>query len=324
MITWLVILNGETIMDLIKFTPVFKEKIWGGTKLKSEFGYDICGKKVGECWGVSAHPAGDVTVDGGEFNGLKLSELWDTHPELFGNPAKGSKFPLLTKIIDAEQDLSIQVHPDDRYAMEHEDSFGKTECWYILTCDEDAEIVIGHNAKTKDELRQMIDENRWDELLRREQVHPGDFFYIAPGTIHSIKGGIMLLETQQSSDVTYRLYDYDRLSDDGEPRELHLKESFDVIKAPYDPMHLESNVQRSDNAWFRQLEAGEFFTVWKARMDGEEKIVRDQVFLIGTCIEGSATIGDTEVKKGDHFIIPGGGDDLVVKGTAKFVFSAPA
>ena len=124
-------------MDLIKFKPVFKEKIWGGDRLKSEFGYDLSGDKVGECWGVSAHPAGDVTVDGGEFDGLSLSELWDTHPELFGNPSKGSKFPLLTKIIDAEQDLSIQVHPDDRYAMEHENSFGKTECWYILECDEE-------------------------------------------------------------------------------------------------------------------------------------------------------------------------------------------
>lgn len=314
-------------MEIIKFLPVFKVKIWGGKRLKSDFGYDIPEGYIGECWGVSAHPSGDVIVDGGKYDGMKLSELWDKYPELFGNPSKGSNFPLITKIIDAEEDLSIQVHPDNDYALVHENSKGKTECWYILECDEDAEIIIGHNAKTKEELIQMVNEKRWDELLRKESVHPGDFFYIAAGTIHSIKGGIMLLETQQSSDITYRLYDYDRL-EDGKPRELHIKKSLDVIKAPYDPMHLESNVQRSENAWFRQLEAGEYFTVWKARMDGEERIIQDQPFLIGTCVEGSAYIGSELVKKGDHFIIPNkgsdpDGDELIVKGTAKFVFSAP-
>ena len=142
-------------MELLFLEPVFKEAIWGGTKLRDSFGYDIPSDTTGECWAISAHKNGDCKIAGGRYDGRYLSQLWEEEPELFGN-YPGSQFPLLIKIIDAKNDLSIQVHPDDAYASEHENgSLGKTECWYVLDCEPGTKIVIGHNAKDKKELEEI-------------------------------------------------------------------------------------------------------------------------------------------------------------------------
>ena len=209
-------------MELLFMEPVFKEAIWGGTKLRDVFGYEIPSDTTGECWAVSAHKNGDCRIAGGMYDGRLLSSLWEEKPELFGN-YPGDQFPLLVKIIDAKADLSIQVHPDDEYAKVHEDgSLGKTECWYILDCDPGTEIVIGHHAGSHEEMEAMIRGHQWDEFIRKVPVKKGDFFQINPGCVHAIKGGTLILETQQSSDITYRVYDYDRLSD-GKPSRRRLK-----------------------------------------------------------------------------------------------------
>ena len=198
-------------MELLFMDPVFKEAIWGGTKLRDVFDYEIPSDTTGECWAISGHANGMSHVAGGRFDGKTLGELWKEEPEIFGN-YPGSQVPLLIKIIDAKNDLSIQVHPDDAYAGEHENgSLGKTECWYVLDCEPGTEIVIGHNAKTHEELEDMVHNGRWSELIREVPVKKGDFIQIDPGTVHAIKGGITILETQQNSDITYRVYDYDRL-----------------------------------------------------------------------------------------------------------------
>ena len=308
-------------MSIIKFKPVFKETIWGGDRLNTDFGYEEAGSSTGECWGISAHPSGDVVVSGGEYDGLRLSELWKYHHEIFGL-VNGAQFPLIIKIIDAKEDLSIQVHPDDEYAYTHENSMGKTECWYILDCDEDSQIVIGHNAKDKEELVSMIEKGQWDKLIRYENIKPGDFFFIEAGTVHAIKGGTLILETQQNSDITYRLYDYERTIS-GVKRNLHIRQSIDVIKVPYDEKAARPNPLKSVNTWFDQLATCEYFTIWKAELNGERNLVMDQSFLIGTCIEGKSTFGDTEVYKGDHFIIPNGKGNIPVVGNAEFIFSTP-
>ena len=147
-------------MELIYLKPVFKQMIWGGNRLRTDFGYDIPGDQTGECWAIGAHPNGDCEVAEGTFAGQKLSELWQNHRELFGG-FPGDRFPLLIKIIDAKNDLSIQVHPDDAYAKEHENgSLGKMECWYILDAKKDQTIVIGHNAKNHEEVQSMIEGHR--------------------------------------------------------------------------------------------------------------------------------------------------------------------
>ena len=208
--------------ELLFLEPVCTHNIWGGKKLREEFGYAVEGDDLGECWGISAHPEGDGMIRKGSYQGKTLSQMWAEHPELFGN-LPYDRYPLLTKIIDAQDDLSIQVHPDDAYAQKNENgSLGKTECWYIMDCKEDATLVVGHNAKTKDELDDMVAQGRWQELIREVPIRKGDFIQIDPGTVHAIKADTLILETQQNSAITYRLYDYGRLQN-GKPRQLDRK-----------------------------------------------------------------------------------------------------
>ena len=196
--------------DLLFMKPYCREVIWGGQRLKEIYGYETSGCHTGEAWVVSANENGQSVVDRGEYKGRTLKELWDSHRELFGN-LPGEEFPLLVKLIDAREDLSIQVHPDDGYARLHEaGARGKNECWYILDCPQEADIIIGHRAKSRGELARMVEEKRWDYLLNVIPIHKGDCFYIPSGTIHAIRRGTLLLEIQQNSDLTYRLYDYGR------------------------------------------------------------------------------------------------------------------
>jgi mannose-6-phosphate isomerase class I len=292
--------------------PVFQDAIWGG-KLLQEFGYHNASDKAGECWGISAHKNGDCTIANGEFAGKTLSWCWENHRELFGN-MEGKVFPLLVKILGAEDDLSIQVHPDDAYAAEHENgALGKTECWYILDCKEDATIVIGHNAKDKQELADMIHQERWNELIRVVPIKKGDFFQINPGCLHAIKGGTLLIETQQSSDVTYRVYDYDRLQN-GKPRELHVQQSIDCITAPHEDYKEERIVSRHSGMTGEMLVKCPFYTLEKWEIDGEYEFEMDKPFMNVSVIEGEGKINDTNLVKGDHFIIPSGKDKYNFKG----------
>lgn len=306
--------------ELLFLNPVFKETIWGGNRLKEDYGYDIPSDHTGECWAISAHPNGDGTVAGGRFDGKTLSTLWNENRELFGN-LEGDQFPLLIKIIDAKADLSIQVHPDDAYAAEHENgSLGKTECWYILDCDEGAQIVVGHNAKDHDEVKQMIEEKRWNDFIRVIPIHKGDFFQINPGTVHAIKTGTVILETQQSSDVTYRVYDYDRLQD-GKPRQLHVQQSIDVIEAPYVPDSLDKEVCNTGDAVVTTLVKCPFYEVKKIEIDGQAVIGNTAPFVNVSVLDGEGTLGDVSIKKGDHFIVPAGYGDLALAGKMFLIIS---
>ncbi len=296
--------KGDFLMknEIIFLKPVFKEMIWGGNRL-TEFGYDISSNNTGECWAISAHPNGDCVVDGGSFDGMTLSELWSSHGELFGN-VENDRFPLLIKIIDANDDLSIQVHPDDEYAKTNENgSLGKTECWYVLDCKKDATIVIGHNAKDKTELEDMINNHRWNEFIREIPIKKGDFFQINPGCLHAIKGGTMILETQQNSDITYRVYDYDRLQD-GKPRQLHVKQSIEVIEVPYIPTNLEKDIIACGNIKREKLVSCEYYTVEKIDISGDAELEQSYKFMNVSIIDGQGLIDGIPIKKGSHFILP--------------------
>ena len=216
---------------ILKIKPVFKEMIWGGHKLRDVYGYDIPSDHTGECWAISAHKNGDCTIENSEFAGKTLSWLFENHRELFGN-IEGNEFPLLVKIIDAKDDLSVQVHPNDEYAKDHEDSLGKTECWYVLQADEGTKMVMGHHAKTKEEFVKAIEEDDYENLLNSFEIQEGDFFYIPSGTLHAICSGSLIYEAQQSSDITYRVYDYHRKDKDGNERQLHVQQSIDVTNVP--------------------------------------------------------------------------------------------
>lgn len=290
--------------EILFMKPVFKRVVWGGNRLGSEWGYEIPGNDTGECWAVSAHPNGDCTVMEGTFAGMKLSRLWTEQPQLFGSGGEGG-FPLIVKIIDACDDLSIQVHPGDDYAKRNEEgSLGKTECWYVLDAPEGAALVIGHNARDKAELEDMVRGGKWEEFLREVPVKKGDFIQIEPGTVHAIKGGIEIFETQQSSDITYRVYDYGRLQN-GKPRELHIEKSIDVINVPAKPLQeCIINVAAGDKNTMNTLVSCGCFNVWKLDVEGEAEVSQDYPFLIMSVIGGEGSVDGHPVKKGSHFILP--------------------
>ena len=320
-------MNGENLScnqpckEILFMNPVFTHNIWGGTKLREEFGYAIEGDDIGECWGIAAHPNGTCTIADGAYKGKKLSDLWEEHKELFGN-TQGKVFPLLIKIIDAKADLSIQVHPDDTYAAEHENgSLGKMECWYILDCEPDSKLVIGHNAKTHEELEDMVHNGRWSELIREVPVKKGDFIQIDPGTVHAIKGGITILETQQNSDITYRVYDYDRLSN-GKPRQLHVQQSLDVIKVPAAPMSecmIETGEAETNK--LQKLIECKYYQVFHMKVVGKAEFEQSYPFLIVSVVEGNGLLNHTSVKKGDHFILPCGYGNVEIEGNLELVAS---
>lgn len=288
---------------VLKMKPVFKEMIWGGHKLKDVYGYDIPSDHTGECWALSAHKNGDCEVADGEFAGKTLSWVFENHRELFGN-IEGDQFPLLVKIIDAKNDLSVQVHPDDAYARANENSLGKTECWYVLQAEEGTKMVMGHHARTKEEFIKAIEEDDYDNLLNSFQIKEGDFFYIPSGTLHAICSGSLIYEAQQSSDITYRVYDYHRKGADGKERQLHVKQSIEVTKVPSDNDRKQEFVKtKLENGEKTRYVESEFFKVDKYQLEDENVIKNDAPFQMVSVLNGEGTMDGDVIKKGDHFII---------------------
>ena len=305
---------------LIHLKPIFHEKIWGGRKLETEFGYDIPEGPIGECWAISAHPNGDCTITEGRYTGKALSWLWDNHRELFGD-LEGDRFPLLVKILDAKDSLSIQVHPDDVYASKHENgSLGKKECWYVLGAKEGGTIIVGQRAHDREEFARMVDEGRWDELVNRTPIKKGDFFQIDPGTIHAIEGGTLILETQQSSDVTYRVYDFDRVDANGNKRPLHLQQALDVVdfslEAPKD-----GTVAAPEVDGVTELESNDHYTVIRVRVDGSRTLEQPHPFMCVSVIEGEGYICGSPVAKGTNLLAPSTVNALVIDGTMTIICS---
>ncbi|AUB53586.1 mannose-6-phosphate isomerase, class I [Enterococcus mundtii] len=306
--------------------PVFQEKIWGGSRLRSVFGFDIPNDKIGEDWAISAHPHGVSVVENGPFKGWKLDDLWKEHKELFGHPSE-PVFPLLIKILDAEDDLSVQVHPDDAYGMAHEGELGKTECWYIIDAEPGAEIIYGHHAKTREELAEMIQDSRWDDLLKKVPVKKGDFFYVPSGTIHAIGKGIMILETQQSSDTTYRVYDYDRKDDQGNTRELHIQQSVDVTTVPAKAPELQIKEIRQGNSSIVTYVETEFFNVYEWDIKGITSFKKQAPYTLMTVIDGAGELViDNQtypLEKGTSAILPSDITEWKVQGELSIIASEP-
>lgn len=269
--------------QLIFVEPIVKKTPWGSEK-----------------WLVSAHESGDCNALG---TGMSLSGLWEKRPDIFCSGKK--RFPLLVKRIDAREDLSVQVHPDDTYAAAHEaGESGKSECWYVASC-KSGSIAIGHNAESREELEEMVLGKRWSDLIREEPIKKGDFFQIDPGTLHAVKGGTEIIEIQQSSSVTYRVYDYDRVFD-GKKRELHLEKSLDVIKCPYKKPSgvTESGVE------------SEYYSVEKAHAEGK---IKKNGFWICVVVSGEGRAEGHKIKKDDAFIVPSGFGEVLFEGGAEIM-----
>ncbi|WP_085991056.1 mannose-6-phosphate isomerase, class I [Oceanobacillus senegalensis] len=307
--------------------PVFQERIWGGQKLKTEYNYEIPTAKTGEAWVISAHPNGPSVIKNGPLEGKTLEDAWNEHGELFNKKADNKEeYPLLIKILDAADDLSVQVHPNDQFAREVEKvPYGKTECWYVLSAETGAELILGHHAKTRDELESMMDNGKWDDLLQRVPVQAGDFFYVPSGTVHAIGKGVVILETQQSSDITYRVYDYDRTDAAGNKRELHLRRAKEVTTVPHKDVKIEQTKTVKDGLTMKKLVEEQYFSVYHWQLDGKTTQRLEQDFLQVSVIEGNAviTIEGTSfvITKGNNFIIPYGIKKYEFSGKAEFIVS---
>lgn len=307
--------------------PIFQERIWGGQKLHTEFHYTIPYERTGEAWAISAHENGPSKILNGELKGKTLLDAWQNNGELFNKPVDNKEaYPLLVKILDANDNLSVQVHPDDQYAREVAmEAYGKTECWYVLSAEEGAELIIGHHAQTKGELEQMIDNGEWEQLLRRVPVTAGEFVYVPSGTIHAIGKGIMILETQQSSDITYRVYDYDRTDAQGNTRELHLEQTKEVTMVPHESPELSTATMKNQDLTETKLVEEQYFTVFRWELKGEANLIREHDFLQVSVVDGTATITTNghanKIQKGDHFIIPASIKDYKLEGNAVMIVS---
>jgi mannose-6-phosphate isomerase len=309
------------MQDVLKLIPIFKERIWGGTKLKDVFNYDIPTELTGECWAISGHSHGNSIIENGPLKGRLLGEVFKTEKYLF-NDINDKEFPLLTKILDANKDLSVQVHPSDSYALKNENDLGKTECWYILDCKEDASIIYGHTATTKQEFIKHIQNDTWDLLLSRVPISKGDFYYVPAGTVHAICEGTLILEVQQSSDTTYRLFDYHRKDNNGNLRPLHIEKALDVITIPHINHFDSKTVKKVQNGLITEFVKETYFTVSKWEIDGAFHFDHKMFHLINV-IEGQGTINNVDVKKGDHLIVTSVAKSIIIEGKLQLIVSHP-
>lgn len=309
----------------LKFEPIFKDYIWGGTNLREKFN-KVLPKDMTRCaesWEISSVQDNISIVSNGYLAGNNLQELIEIYMgDLVGDKVYdkfGDEFPLLIKLIDASDVLSIQVHPDDESAKKRHHAFGKTEMWYVIESESDSKIITGFKPSvTRDDYQKHLNENTLESILNIEEAHPGDVFFIPPGRVHAIGKGILLAEIQQSSDITYRIYDWGRVDKNGKPRELHNELALDILDFAKSDNH-KSNKENVINKT-SDLVTCEYFTVNRLSFNqsiGREYHLLDS-FVIYLCIEGSANIlygsGMSErIKAGETVLLPSELKEIILK-----------
>ena len=290
-----------------------KDYLWGGTRLIDEFGFKTDKEKAAEAWVLSCHKDGNSIVKNGEHAGKTLQEVLDVWgKEVLGAKAAGfTYFPILIKLIDAKDRLSVQVHPDDEYALAHEGEYGKTEMWYVVDCDEGAQLIYGFNQDISEgEFLERINNNNLSPVCNYVPVKKGDVFFIEAGTMHAIGKGILIAEVQQNSNTTYRVSDYGRLGADGKPRQLHIKQAIEVTKTevPAMPYGNVGDVTLYPFGTVRELAKCDYFTAELINLDGNVGVYDNESFISLLVTEGevllSYTGGMMSLKKGDSVFVP--------------------
>lgn len=301
--------------------PYVSETIWGGKKLIEEYHVETEKSNAAEGWMLSCHPAGESTVVNGEYAGKTLSSVLKSEPSLCGkNAERFEDFPILIKFIDARDDLSVQVHPTKEYCELTGKGQSKTECWYIIDCDEDAHLILGFNEEIDGEcFERAIKTNTLTDYTAKTKVKPGDFFFIESGTLHAICKGILLAEVQESSNTTYRIYDYGRVGNDGKPRELHVSDALAVTKREKFVQPECCKVNGLYTVGSNLLADCELFKVWKDNVNGNFEGTADESSFVSLLVlDGKGTLtscGETlEIEKGASIFIPAGSGDFTVAG----------
>ena len=298
-------------MELVKLKPAVKDYIWGGNYFQ-KFNKGLGLTRVSECWELSSRDVDSSIIASGKDAGKLLSEVIkkeDIGPVMERFPY----FPLLIKLIDAKENLSVQVHPSDEYALKYENSFGKSEMWHIISADEDSGLYVGLNKDyKKEDIEKALKDGSILSYLNFFKVKPGDTFIINPGTIHAIGKGVRLIEIQQNSNLTYRLYDYNRVDQFGNPRELHIAKALEVI-----------NYQKYQSPEIKEglLADNQYFTVKEVSFNKGLKITaNDKAFISFTFLEGEGKVNDIEYQQYDTFFLPYG-KECEIKGQGRVVIS---
>lgn len=316
-------------MEPLKLIPHFTDYLWGGRKLVTDFGKDCDYDKVAESWELSCHKDGPCKIANGEFAGLTLQEYIDKNgKEVLGSDCeKFDNFPILIKLIDAKDNLSVQVHPDNNYALRVEGEYGKTEMWYIVDCEEDSSLLYGFKEPiTKDEFKRRIEDNTLLEVTNAVKVKKGDCFFIEAGTLHAIGKGILIAEIQQNSNTTYRIYDYARVGADGKPRELHIDKALDVTELNLPTPPKQPEAQNFDGYTVTPLASCDYFTVRKLDINSCACFVADsKSFHSVMILSDSAVIeydnGRLDVKKGETVLIPAGMGKYTINGNCEAILT---
>lgn len=319
----------DEINEPIKLRPIFKDYLWGGTRLRDEFNKDCNWDIIAESWEMSTHSAGNSIVDSGVCKGMTFGEFINKYGEsVVGWKCRAfSKFPILIKLIDSKQALSVQVHPDDDFAMAVENEYGKNEMWYIIDCDEDAYIYCGFNKDiSKEEFEQRLRNKSVTDILNKIHVKKGDSYFIPAGTVHAIGKGILICEVQQNSNSTYRIYDYDRKDKNGNLRELHIEKAIKVMDMnKYIPYANEAGeTSNAEECVLKKLCACKYFEVAVNETDNSTEIFVDESsFYAVVTVEGKGTVygGETKIniEKGDTVFLPAGIGNVKVEGSCKTI-----
>ena len=315
-------------MEIMKLSPVFKDYIWGGERLKNDFGFECDLDRVAEGWMLSCHKDGKNIVENTEYKGKTLEDIIKIvgKERLVGTRSVDFEyFPVLIKLIDAKDNLSIQVHPDNEYAQRVEGEFGKTEIWYVLDATDDAQLVYGFKEKiSSEEFKEAIENNTLLDVLNTVKVKKGDLFFIEAGTVHAIGKGTLIAEIQQNSNSTYRVYDYGRVGADGKPRELHIKKAVDVSKTEppkYDikPM---GEPEKFDGYTSTLLTKCNLFTVNHYDITKSVTLNADEKSFNHILVtDGCGELNGLELKKGDSFFVPANYGKYTVTGNCEIIIT---
>ena len=316
-------------MSILKLTAPCKDYIWGGNRLREEYGKKLDSDKIAESWELSCHKDGQSVINGGEFDGKTLSQYIEAKGKsvLGTNCARFEYFPILIKLIDAKDNLSVQVHPDNEYAQRVEGEYGKTEMWYIVDCDEGAELLYGFKHEiSKEEFAQRIADNTLLEVTNNVPVHKGDVFFIESGTLHAIGKGILIAEIQQNSNTTYRIYDYGRVGKDGKPRELHVEKAKEVTKLepPKYPTTAEGAPTKIEGGVMTLLRSCEYFNVNKLELEGTANLNAGEgsfnsLLVLDGSVEITAECGKVTAVKGDSVFVDAGTGAYTISGNGEVI-----
>ena len=315
-------------MAVLKLSPAFKDYLWGGTRLRDDFAKKCDFDKIAESWELSCHKDGPSIIENGADKGLTLEEYIEKNGKavLGSDCDKFENFPILIKLIDAKDNLSVQVHPNNEYAMRVEGEYGKTEMWYIVDCDEGAELLYGFKDNiSKEEFANRIADNTLLEVTNSVPVHKGDVFFIEAGTLHAIGKGILIAEIQQNSNTTYRIYDYGRVGKDGKPRELHVEKAKDVTNLCPAKAYPETSVEQKDGYTSKLLSSCDYFTTYAIDVDSKAVLDADSTSFNSVLIlegEGKVVGNDTvEFKKGDSIFVTAGTGKYTIEGKCKAILT---